>query len=502
MKLANNGFKKKREKYMKPVSRRSFIQTSIAAGMAAVSPAVSRTGSRIIGANDEIQVGIVGLNGKGAHHVEMYGKIPGVRIRALCDVDENVLNERVNGFKSRNEKVDAYTDFRKMLEDKNLDAISIATQNHWHSLMAIMACQAGKDVYVEKPVSHNVWEGRKLVEAARKYKRIVQAGMQNRSDVGLIEAYDLLKGGKLGKPVAGYGLCYKRRASIGKVPGPQSIPKHVNYDLWAGPAPLRPLMRQNLHYDWHWVWDTGNGDIGNQGVHEMDLIRWGMNVGLPKRVLSFGGRFGYTDDGETPNTQVSIFEYDTVPLIFEVQGLPARKNDTAMANYKGIRVGVVLFYENGYFAGGRGGGWIYDNQGERIQQFKGDGGENHVPNFISAMRSRRVKDLRADVLEGHLSAALCHVANISYRLGTLSASEEIKKTLGGRAALEAYSRFEDHLFSNWIDLAQDKTRLGPWLEMDTEKERFLGEGGYSLTRWANDMLTRAYREPYVVPNKV
>ncbi|MBN1765827.1 MAG: Gfo/Idh/MocA family oxidoreductase, partial [Sedimentisphaerales bacterium] len=403
------------------------------------------------------------------------------------------------------EKVDSYRDVRKLLEDKNIDAISIATPNHWHALISIWACQAGKDVFVEKPVSHNVWEGRKIVEAARKYDRMVQTGTHKRSDIGLLEAFPYLQEGNLGKIKVAYGLCYKRRKSIGKIPGPQPIPKSVDYNLWTGPAPLGPLMRQQLHYDWHWVWPTGGGDIGNQGIHEMDLCRWaiGQNT-LPARVMSIGGRFGYDDDGETPNTQIAVLDYQPAPIIFEVRGLPRKKDDAAMDNYYQQRIAIVVKCENGYFAGGEGGGWVFDNDGNKIKRFLGDGGGTHLANFIKAVRSHNIKDLNADILEGHLSSSLCHLANISFRLGQLSKPKEIQEAIKDHPyAQESYKRFQDHLFANWIDIEKDGAILGPWLDFDPQAERFTGNGDeYGLSRWANDLLTRNYREPFVVPDKV
>jgi predicted dehydrogenase len=492
---------------MSTLTRRNFILTSLSAGSALMTTPMSafaKPFSRIIGANDEIRVAVVGLRGKGQHHVEQFHALPGVRVAALCDVDTEILNRELEKFKARNEKVDTYIDVRELLDDKNIDAVIIATPNHWHSLIGIWACQAGKDVYVEKPVSHNIWEGSKLVEAARKYKRIVQAGTQSRSDEGLQEVFDYIQKGNLGQIKVAYGLCYKRRDSIGKVNGPQPIPSSINYDLWTGPAPLIPLGRSRVHYDWHWVWDTGNGDIGNQGVHEMDQCRWvlGQNE-LPKRVMSFGGRFGYDDDGETANSQIAIFDYEPAPLIFEVQGLPDKKGDTAMGNFKGVRVGLVVICEEGYFAGGGGGGWIYDNQGKKVRQFSGSGGEGHHANFIKAMHSRNVKDLNADILEGHLSSALCHLGNIPYRLGQLSSPEELQETVKSQPeAQKSLDRFRNNLFSNWIDMDKDRATLGPSLEFDIEKNQFIGKGEYSIARWANDLLTRPYREPYVVPENV
>jgi len=484
---------------MKGITRRTFIKGSMAAGAALALPF-----SRALGANNDIRVAVVGFRGQGSGHIKRFLEIPGVRVVALCDVDKDILDREVKKFTDRNETVKAYTDVRKLLDDKQIDAISTATPNHWHALVTIWACQAGKDVYVEKPVSHNVWEGRKIVEAARKYNRIVQAGTQKRSDEGLKEFFEYIHQGNLGKIVVARGFCYKRRKSIGKVPGPQPVPQSLDYNLWTGPAPLNPLMRQRLHYDWHWVWPTGNGDLGNQGIHEVDLCRWatGQNQ-LPPAVMSIGGRFGYDDDAETANTQIAILDYEPAPIIFEVRGLPRRKDASAMDNYKGVRIGVVIECENGYFAGGGGGGWVYDNDGNKIKQFKGSGGKEHYANFIQAVRSRKVSDLNADILEGHLSSALCHMANISYRLGQKSSPDQIKQAFKDEPkAQHPFERFQDHLFSNWLDLSKEQAVLGPWLKMDPKTERFVGSGEYSIARWANDLLTRNYREPFVVPEKV
>ena len=490
------------------MTRRRFIQSSLATGSALVAVPASvhaKPFSRIIGANDTINIAIIGLHGRGRDHIEFFSKVPGVRISALCEVDSAILNEEVAKFKANQKTVASYTDYRKVLDDKEVDAVTIATPNHWHSLMAIWACQAGKDVYVEKPVSHNVWEGRKLVEAARKYNRIVQAGIQSRSDKAFPEVIEYLKQGNLGKIIAAYGLCYKRRESIGKVDGPQPIPQSVDYNLWSGPAPLVPLRRSKLHYDWHWQWAYGNGDIGNQGAHQMDQARRLLGQeDLPKRVMCIGGRFGYDDDGETANSQVAIFDYEPAPLIFEVQGLPRKKGDAAMGHLKGIRIGVVVKCENGYFAGGGGGGWVYDNNDKKIQQFVSDGGENHYGNFIEAVRSRKAEDLNGKILEGHISASLSHLANISYRLGQLSAPDVIQEAVKAQkpAAMESLERFEDNLFSNWIDLAKDRACLGPLLDIDSKNEKFVETGEYNISRWANDLLSQQYRAPFLVPEKV
>jgi len=264
---------------------------------------------------------------------------------------------------------------------------------------------------------------------------------------------------------------------------------------------MKPLMRRSLHYDWHWVWDTGSGDIGNQGAHEMDVSRWALGQkGLAPSVISLGGRLGYDDDAETANTQIAFFDYKPAPLIFELRGLPSRKDAKSMDDYRGTRVGNCIQCENGYFAGGRGGGWAYDNDGNKIKQFKGDGGGGHQANFINAMRSRKVKDLHADIEQGHVSATLSHMANISYRLGLKKSADEIKETIkdNNKEMTDAYERLLAHLEANEIDLTKTPLTVGPMLTMDTKKEVFVGEHSGS----ANMYLKRNYREPFVVPDKV
>lgn len=488
-------------------SRRGFMQTaaggSVALGLSGMMTSCASS-SRIIGANDTIRIGVAGIHGKGSHHIQMFNAVKNVKVVAICDADQAVLDRERQKLSVNNHSVDTYIDIRRMLDRQDIDAISIASPNHWHSLMAIWGCQAGKDVYVEKPVSHNVWEGRKVVDAARKYNRIVQTGTQKRSDEAMIELAEILASGELGKITAARGLCYKRRKSIGRVAGPQPIPKTVDYDLWTGPAPLVPLMRERLHYDWHWVYDTGNGDIGNQGVHEMDLCRWMLGeAGLPTGVVSYGGRYGYSDDSNTANTQVAVYDYESAPLIFEVRGLPLSSKIDAMPAYKGIRIGIVIHCEGGYFAGGGGGGWLYDSDGKKIRQLKGSGGSGHVANFIKAVRSQKVSDLTADIEKGHISSALCHLGNISYRLGQKMGPEKVAEGIkGNKAAGEALERFNDHLAKNDVSVKDDKVALGPALRIDPKEETFFSQEKYDMGDWANHMLKRTYRPPYVVPDEV
>jgi len=481
---------------MKPITRRDFVKASFAAGVALTTPF-----SKARGANDDIRVAAVGFRGKGAQHIEVFRAIPGVRIVALCDADSNILNRELDKARALGEKITTYTDLRKLLEDKNIDAIVTATPNHWHALLTIWACQAGKDVYVEKPASHTIWEGRKMLQAARKYNRIVQTGTQNRSDVGLREAADYIKNGNLGKIRWAHGLWFKHRPSIGKVKGPQRVPDQIDYNLWTGPAPLHPLRRRNLHYDWHWFWETGDGDMGNLGAHQIDDCRWIIGrSSMPTRVISLGGRFGYDDDAQTPNTQLAIFDYKPAPIILEVRGLPRQKGMRASDYYRGTSSGNVIQCENGYFVGGRGGGWAFDNEGKKIRQFKGDGGGGHQANFINAVRTRKPADLHADIAEGHVSAALCHMANISYRLGYQTAPDKIRQAIQDyQEALDTFDRIEKHLTANEVDLAKTPAVLGQWLSSDPEKETFTGDWP---ANWANTMLRCNYREPFVVPDRV
>ena len=479
------------------MTRRTFVKQSALAGAAASLSAASW--SRVLGANDEIRVGVVGFNGKGAQHIKVFHGLENVRVVALADVDQTVIAREAAAFTERSESVKTFQDMRKLYDQKDVDVVVIATPNHWHTLAAIWAMQAGKDVYVEKPVSHNIWEGRRLVEAARKYKRVVQSGMQNRSDVGMRAFKEYLDSGALGSVKWAHGLWFKRRPSIGKVPGPQPIPKSVDYDLWSGPAALEPLRREHLHYDWHWRWNTGNGDMANIGVHQIDDCRFLADLnGTPKRVISFGQRWGYDDDGETPNTHVALFEYD-IPLIVEVRGLPMKKDVRAMDNVRGVRAGNIIMCEKGYFAGGRGGGWVYDLDGNKIKQFPGDGGGTHQANFIEAVRKRDRSILHSNVEQGHYSAAVCHLANISYLLGQDSTFDGVKTAEEeNQQALERAENMQQHVINNEISIEEKPVKLGAALKFDPQTETFSGDWAYE----ANMFLSRNYREPFVVPKKL
>ncbi|HKX63537.1 MAG TPA: Gfo/Idh/MocA family oxidoreductase [Verrucomicrobiae bacterium] len=483
---------------MKTTNRRSFIK-STAIATAAVSWS-AKSWSQVPSANDDIRVAVIGFNGRGGDHLGGLAKVKGCRIAGLCDVDTKVLEKGQKGQADKGVTVEAYTDIRKLLESKNIDVVSVATPNHWHSLAALWAIQAGKDVYVEKPVSHNVFEGRKVVEAARKYQKIVQTGTQSRSSFAIRDAVAWVKAGNLGKLTVVRGLCYKPRPSIGRVTEPQPPPPEVNYDLWCGPAPMDPIRRKRFHYDWHWIWNYGNGDLGNQGIHQMDIARWFLGeMELSPRILSLGGRLGYEDDGETANTQIVYHEYTKAPLLFEVRGLPERTGAKNMNKYpvgKGGSVAVIVHCEGGVVVvPNYSSATAYDRDGKEIMKWSG--AEDHYQNFIKAVRSRKHTDLNADILEGHLSSALCHTGNISYRLGQQETPDGIRGRVQSDIVLsESFERMVDHLRANDVDLEASKASVGSLLKMDPATEKFIGDDK------ANEMLTREYRKPFVVPEQV
>jgi predicted dehydrogenase len=425
-----------------------------------MSTAVMTAGAAVrglAGPNDKVRVGVAGLGGRGGSHVAAWPKLPNVEIVALCDVDESHIAQKLKSLETLDlPKPKTYVDFRKMLEDKSIDAVSIASPNHWHTLQTIWACQAGKDVYVEKPCSHNVFESQQIVAAARKYNRIVQQGSQSRSSPALREGIDRLAKGEFGEIYMARGLCYKWRDTIGKTPV-SPVPPGVDYDLWTGPAPKREFTKNRFHYNWHWFWDTGNGDLGNQGIHEVDIARWGLGVTHPTKVSAIGGKFMFDDDQETPNTISASFEFDVngkkKMMTFEVRHWISPHEAGIDEGKPGNTIGNQFYGSNGYL--------IIDNYNKYYSFLGRDqkpgptatARDEHWANFIGAVRSRKREDLTAEIEEGALSCNLMHLANISYRLG---------RTL------------------HWD--AKTMTCTG-----DPE---------------ANQMLTRAYRVPYVVPKSV
>jgi predicted dehydrogenase len=487
---------------MQKFDRRTFLKHSLL-GAASLSliPAIGCRSTqsppvhaRVPGANGDIRYAVAGFNGRGQSHLEGFAKVKGTRLVALCDVDSDVLGREVQKQKDHGVPVEGYTDIRKLLENPNIDVVSFATPNHWHALGAIWAMQAGLDVYVEKPVSHEIWEGRQMVNAAKKYNRVVQAGMQSRSSTGLAEAIAWVRAGNIGKIKRARGLCYKRRPSIGMVRGPQPIPASVDYDLWCGPAPKAPLTRKHLHYDWHWVWPTGNGDLGNQGVHQVDIARWVLGQkSLAPSVISIGGRFGYVDNGDTPNTLVVYYDYPGAPLIFEVRGLPESEDAKAMDKYRGVEIGVVVDCEGGSMViPNYSSADIYDAGGVKLKSFKG--ANSHFENFIAAVRSRDAALLTAPIEEGHVSAALCHTANISFLAGREMSPEQLQYLVWkNRDLYDAFGRMRAHLTANKVDIHAPRATMGAALAVDPQTERFTN------SHKANSLLKRKYRKPFVVP---
>jgi len=489
------------------VSRRNFLRNSAFAASAAafgrVDMVMADEQKPSTSPAEKLGYAVVGVRGQGGGHLKVLADRPDVEILYICDVDEEVGRMRAKQVGEQTGKAPQYVkDFRKALEDKAVDCVSTATPNHWHALVTITALRAGKDVYCEKPASHNVWEGRQMVNWARKLDRICQIGTQSRSSPSLHEAVTHVQSGKLGAIQYAVGTCYKPRKSIGKLDHPLQIPATIDYDLWCGPAAKVDLYRPQLHYDWHWDWNTGNGDMGNQGIHQMDISRWFLGeMEVSPRVASIGGRLGYSDAGNTPNSQIVFHAFEKAPLIFETRGLPKSGLDynTGMDDYRGSRVGVLVQCEQGYVViPNYHSALVYHNDGaDPVQTFdsEGDTLARHHANFIDAVRSRRHEDLNADILDGHLSSALCHTGGISHQIGASAPREEIEQKLQGQELYsDSFKRLADHLAANGVSIDQSVLTLGPWLEMDVGTERFVGNDG------ANKLLTREYRDGYVVPD--
>jgi predicted dehydrogenase len=479
---------------MTQFSRREFLEQSLFAAAAGVSlraglPAEAASPGAKAGPNDRLRVAVVGVKGQGSVHVGRWASLGDVEIAALCDPDENVIaGPMTTAEKKTGKKPVHYKDIRKLLEDKSIDAVSVATPNHWHCLAGIWAMQAGKDAYVEKPLGHNMFECRKLVETSRKYDRLCQMGNYPRSLGQMKDAIKYLHEGKLGKINVARGICYNKRTSIGKKPdGP--VPAGVDYDLWLGPAQERPFNPNRFHYNWHWNWEYGGGEIANNGIYQLDTARWGVNKDThPTKVVSVGGRFGYEDDGLTPNTQIAVFEYGDVQIVQEVRGLPTEKYPPDLL------MGNVFECEKGKLVVGISGSAAFAPDGQLIQRFAGPG--DHFRNFADAVKSRKRADLNSEVLEGHLSTALCHLANISYRLGSAKAAGEVGKALATDAGHEAGDRLLAHLKDNAVEVDKVQFQIGKPVSIDPKTEKFASD------EEANKLLTREYRKPYVVPENV
>jgi predicted dehydrogenase len=501
---------------MKHTSRREFLKASAIAGVGLALPRKSlrAAATRTIGANDAVRVAVIGMGGtetvggvggRGHQLIASLQQVPGLRIAALCDVDPSFLRREAQPLKDRGMEVATHTDLRRVFDDKSIDAVVVATPNHWHGLATVWACQAGKDVYVEKPFSYNLWEGRQMVAAARKYGRMVQTGTQNRSSPLLARVFEDLRRGELGRIRCAHAIMYRGRDGIGRVDAPPPIPAELDYDLWCGPAPKAPLRRKQLHYEWHWFWDTGNGEIGNNGVHMMDLCRWALGQNQPPpRAISIGGRFAVNDSAETPNTQVAFFDYQPAPLFCEVRNIRSGTGPTAMGTFRGRGRGLIIDCEGGYFAGESSGGTLFDPKGKKIRDVTADasGGRlevRHLTNFVSAIRSRNASELACEAAEGHGSAACCHLANVSHRLGRSAAPDAIRERIKAQPELiEAFERCVEHLGQSGVKLEATPLVLGPWVTYDVKQERFVKD----FAKEANALSQREYRRPFVMPKIV
>lgn len=459
-------------------SRRSFLKKGFAASAAFSFPVWSRAQ----GANSDVRVAVVGFNNKGAGHIKSILNIKGARLTALCDVDTDVIDRQVTELAKRNISVETYTDYRKLLESPDVDAVIIATPNHTHTVIALAALAAGKHVYVEKPVCHNIHEGAALLEAGKKVegKLILQHGMQRRSDPGWEAAQEYLQSGALGKTVLSRAMNFCARQSIGKVSAPTPPPSTVDYDLWCGPREVAPVMRKKFHYDWHWQWAYGNGDIGNNGPHMFDVARRALGdpEKLPIRVISFGNRWGYDDDGETANNQFALFDYgpDIAPLLFDNRGLPRADMNWQKGwepAYLGVRIGNIYHCEGGYIAESK----AYDNEGKwNGVKFTLNGGADHMRNFIASIQAGKFIDPDLHISHGFLAAAHAHMANISYRIGKTLSHDEIRERVGGSPLVqETLEDFKANLEANKIDLSKEPPVAGPWLTFNPDTLKFEGE---------------------------
>lgn len=434
---------------MSDLNRRSFF--SMSAGAVATASLAARASGQ--GANDTIRAAILGVNGRGQDHMNGFTSTPGVKVAVLCDPDRTILAERAKQFEQKyGYAVETETDLRKVYERKDVDVVSVATPNHWHALAAIWACQAGKDVYVEKPGSHNIFEGRKLVEAAHKHGRIVQHGVQLRSSPAVQEAVDHLRKGTIGKVYMARGLVFRNRPSIGHFKDPDTAPETLDWNLWQGPAQERAFSKRLVHYNWHWHWNYGNGDVGNQGVHETDMCIWGLGLEtLPSEIVAMGGKFLWDDDKETPEVLSSSYYYPKTNQMIEFEVRPWYTNTEA-----GAGVGNLFYGSEGWLVVKNYSTYELYLKGDKEPKFKKSDSDPLVPhfkNFIAAVRARDTKLQHGPVETAHTSAGLAHLGNIAFRLGRK-------------------------------------------LRFDPETEKFAGDTE------ADAMLSRKYRAPFVVPEQV
>lgn len=514
---------------MSQLHRRTFLKNSALA--VAVAGLSAQTYAQSAGANGDLRVAVVGFRSRGNEHIKELKRIKGVRIVALCDVDAKVL---AKGLKE-NPGAKGYTDMRKMLEDKDIDAVSIASPNHLHAIQGIWTLQAGKHLYIEKPLSHNIFEGQQLVAASNHFsKLVVQAGTQSRSGAGIRSAIKDVHSGVYGKVKVSRAICYKRRKSIGPAMK-NAVSADIDYDLWNGPADIQESIRGNqtdkiqqtasqgsVHYDWHWFWNYGGGDLCNQAIHEIDIARWFLNTHeVAPEVVSVGGRFGYVDCAETPNTFISIHNYAAAPLITEVYGLTSdgkidgpmnkfgkfKENNSGAKSAKSPEIGIIVECESGTIVvPDYNSAQVYDKDGKFVKAYGKTvdavdltgGASGHHANWVAGIRKGSAADIHAPVHECHVSTALVHSANISFRLGAKKSAGEIKEALKASSGLaEAFGRMAEHLGRNGVNLDESKATLGVPLTQDTKTELFTGANAEAANR---DLVAkRAGRKGFEIP---
>jgi predicted dehydrogenase len=498
-------------------TRRQFLHDSLYAA-AALSAAPMFSGvsrGQSASPNDKLLCAVIGCNGRGGSHIGAYSGRKDCEIAYIVDIDEKVGEKCCAAIEKKTGRRPKWVkDMRKVFDDKSVHFISTATPNHWHALCGVWAMQAGKDAFIEKPISHDIPEGSALVAAAKKYGRICQVGTQCRSNPAVQDAVKFMAEGGIGEVNLARGLCYKRRKSIGAL-GDYPIPAEADFDLWSGPAPYTTpkLTRPKFHYDWHWQRLYGNGDSGNQGPHQTDIARWGLGLNRhPNSVIAYGGRLGYqaerkdpkyVDAGDTANTEVAVYDYGDKCMIFETRGLSVDNSadeeiNKLFGSTKGNKIGVIFYGTEGVLVQREYTHCVaYDLKGNMVKEFKGGG--DHFGNFLDAVRSRKAETLNSDAFQGHLSAALAHLANISYYLGennrvsVAQAKAVLAKIKSRDDNLATLNRTVQHFQDNGVDLDKTPMSMGPLLQFDPQKEVFTN------STEANRILHRQYRAPFVCP---
>ena len=485
---------------MQRQTRRQVLQGGMATAAGLMVGTQTRP-ARAWQANDEVSLGFVSCGGRATELMNAFSRVAGVNVAGLCDPDEG----RVKSAQQKFPAAKTFTDLRDLYEDDGIDAVIVATCNHWHCLAAIWAMQAGKHVYVEKPLSHSQWEGRQTVAAAERYGRVCQLGTQQRSDPMQAEIKQFLHEEKaLGEIVSARVNRYGVRASIGKRDTPLPIPENIDMNLWLGPAQDEPIFRERLHYDWHWDWNTGSGEMGNWGVHVLDDLRnivFRDQVKLPQRIAGGGGRVVWNDAGETPNVHFVYFDTGTIPVVIGLANITAGPDQRNSPAHPGPGSGYIAYCEGGRLEGQRGGAVAFDRDGKEIKRFRGNSGNGlHQANFIEAVRAGDATMLKAPVQVGHDTTGGCNLANITFQVGAEFSAEEAREVAQGDTAAELWTSLLDQtgqtLQAHGLSLTDAQMRMSPLLTVNVDQETFEGPGAEA----ANALLKREYRAPFIVPD--